>query len=345
MDIQQLNETARAIVAPGKGILAADESSGTIKKRFDSIGAESTEEIRRNYRELLFSAQGVGQHISGVILYDETIRQSSAAGQPLVNVIQDQGMIPGVKVDTGGKPLAGAPEEQVTEGLDGLRDRLAEYFELGARFTKWRAILTIGAGIPSRYCLEVNAHALARFAALSQEAGLVPIVEPEVMMDGDHSIERCFEATEATLREVYYQLSIQRVVLEGTLLKPNMVLSGKDAPNRAGPEQVAENTLACFKRTIPAAVPGIMFLSGGQSDDEATTNLNAINQYAASIGAPWELSFSYGRGLQAAPLKAWAGDMANGERAQRAFQHRAYVTAAARQGAYSPAMEKDLAAV
>ena len=345
MDIQRLSETAGAIVAPGKGILAADESSGTIEKRFDSIGVESTEENRRNYRELLFRAHGVGQHISGVILYDETIRQSGADGTPLVDVIRDQGMIPGVKVDTGGKPLAGAPGEQVTEGLDGLRDRLAEYVELGARFTKWRGILTIGAGIPSRYCLEVNAHALARFAALSQEAGLVPIVEPEVMMDGDHSIERCFEATESTLREVYHQLGHQRVALEGTLLKPNMVLSGKDATNRAGPEEVAENTLACFKRTIPAAVPGVLFLSGGQSDDEATTNLNAINQHAASVGAPWELSFSYGRGLQAAPLKAWGGDMANREQAQSAFQHRAYVTAAARMGAYKPEMEKQLAAL
>ena len=344
MDVQQLNQTARAIVAPGKGILAADESSGTIKKRFDSIGVESTEDNRVNYRELLFRTEGVGKHVSGVILYDETLRQNGVDGTPLVRVIENQGMIPGIKVDKSGHPLAGAPGEQMTEGLDGLRDRLAEYFELGARFTKWRGIYTIGDGTPSRYCMEVNAHALARFAALSQEAGLVPIVEPEVLMDGDHSIDQCFEATEATLREMYYQLGQHRVPLEGTLLKTNMVLSGKDAPNRAGPEEVAEKTVACLKRTFPAAVPGVLFLSGGQSDDEATVNLNAINRHAASVGAPWELTFSYGRGLQAAPLKAWGGDMANKERAQQAFHHRAYVTAAARKGAYSPEMEKELAA-
>jgi len=342
MNIQRLNETANALVAPGKGILAADESSGTIKQRFDSISVKSSEETRRDYRELLFRSEGVGEYISGVILYDETIRQDAADGTPMVRVLQDQGVILGIKADTGGRPLAGAPGEQVTEGLDGLRDRLAEYYKLGARFAKWRGIFAIGDGTPSRYCLEVNSHALARYAALSQEAGLVPIVEPEVLMDGDHGIERCFEATEAALREVYYQLGHQRVVLEDTLLKPNMILSGKDAANRAGPEEVAENTVACFKRAVPAAVPGIVFLSGGQSDDEATTNLNAINQYAASAGAPWQLSFSYGRGLQAAPLKAWGGAYKN--RAQRAFHHRAYVTSAARQGAYSPEMEKELAA-
>jgi len=342
MNIQRLNETANALVAPGKGILAADESSGTIKQRFDSISVKSSEETRRDYRELLFRSEGVGEYISGVILYDETIRQDAADGTPMVRVLQDQGVIPGIKADTGGRPLASAPGEQVTEGLDGLRDRLAEYYELGARFAKWRGIFAIGDGTPSRYCLEVNSHALARYAALSQKAGLVPIVEPEVLMDGDHGIERCFEATEAALREVYYQLGHQRVVLEGTLLKPNMILSGKDAANRAGPEEVAENTVACFKRAVPAAVPGIVFLSGGQSDDEATTNLNAINQYAASADAPWQLSFSYGRGLQAAPLKAWGG--AYKDRAQRAFHHRAYVTSAARQGAYSPEMEKELAA-
>ena len=345
MDIQQLNRTAQELVAPGEGILAADESSSTIKRRFDSINVESTEENRRNYRELLFRTPGVGKHISGVILYDETLRQKSADGSPMVRVIQDQGMIPGIKVDKSMKPLAGAPGEQVAEGLDGLRERLDEYTELGARFTKWRATYEIGNGMPSRYCMEVNAHTLARFAALSQEAGLVPIVEPEVLMDGDHSIDQCFEATEATLREVYYQLGHHRVVLEGTLLKPNMVLSGKDASNRAGPEEVAEKTVACLKRTVPGAVPGMVFLSGGQSDDEATTNLNAINQHAASVGTPWQLSFSYGRGLQAAPLKAWGGDAANAEQTQQAFHHRAYVTAAARQGTYTPEMEKEPAAI
>ena len=344
MNIAQLVETANEMVAPGKGILAADESSSTIKRRFDSINVESTEENRRNYRELLFRTEGAGKFISGIILFDETLRQSGADGTRLVKVIQDQGIIPGIKVDTSGKPLPGAPGEQVTEGLDGLRDRLAEYVELGARFTKWRGIYAIGPGIPSRYCMEVNAHALARFAALSQEAGLVPMVEPEVMMDGDHNIDRCFEATEATLREVYYQLGTQRIHLEGTILKVNMVLSGKDASDRAGSDEVGEKTVKCLKRTVPAAVPGVAFLSGGQGDDEATANLNAINQYAASAGAPWELSFSFGRGLQAAPLKAWSGSMANNERTQQAFHHRAYVTAAARQGIYSTEMEKQAAA-
>ena len=344
MDVHTLNKTARAIVAPGKGILAADESSSTITKRLAGIGVESTEANRRDYREMLFRTADVARYISGIILYDETIRQNAADGTPLSKVISDQGIMPGIKVDTGGKPLAGAPDEQVTEGLDGLRDRLAEYVALGARFTKWRAVIAIGPGIPTRYCLEANAHALARFAALSQEAGLVPIVEPEVLMDGDHDIDACFEATEAALREVYYQLGTQRVALEGTLLKPNMVLSGKDASNRAGPEEVAERTVSCFKRVVPAAVPGIVFLSGGQSDDEATVNLNAINQHAASVGAPWELSFSYGRGLQAAPLKAWGGDGANKERAQEVYHHRSYVVSAARQGIYKPEMEKELTA-
>ena len=340
MNSEQLIETAQALVAQGKGILAADESSNTIKRRFDSIGVESTEENRRDYRELLFRTEGVAEHISGVILYDETLRQNGADGTPLVTVIRDQGMIPGIKVDTSGKPLAGAPGEQVTEGLDGLRDRLAEYASLGARFTKWRGIIAIGDGLPSRYCIEVNAHALARYAALSQEAGLVPIVEPEVLMDGGHSIDRCFEATESTLREVYYQLGLQRVVLEGTLLKPNMVLSGKDAQNRAGPKEVADQTVACLKRAVPAAVPGIVFLSGGQSDVEATENLDAIAERGAAVGAPWELSFSFGRGLQSAPLKAWSGSPANGAQVQSVFHHRAYVTGAARRGAYQPEMEK-----
>jgi fructose-bisphosphate aldolase class I len=271
MNLKELSSNAKAIVASGKGILAADESSGTIKRRFDTINAESTEDNRRNYREMLFRTEGASEFISGVILYDETMRQNSALdGTSLVKVLQDQGIIPGIKVDKSTNPLSGSKGELITDGLDGLRDRLTEYYQLGARFTKWRAVITIGDDIPSRYCIEANAHLLARFAALSQEANLVPIVEPEVLMDGNHSIESCFEATEVTLREVFYQLGLQGVNLEGSLLKPNMVLSGKDASNRASAEEVAERTITCFKRTVPAAVPGVLFLSGGQSDEEAT---------------------------------------------------------------------------
>lgn len=339
MNLQDMIGVAESIVAPGKGILAADESDGTIKRRFDSIGVESTYENRRDYREALFRTAGASEFISGVILFDETIRQRGADGTPLVDVLTSQGIIPGIKVDKSTKPLAGADGEVITEGLDGLRDRLAEYAGLGAKFTKWRAVITIGEGIPSRYCIEANAHALARFAALSQEAGLVPIVEPEVLMDGGHTIDACYHATTAALREVYYQLGIHRVALEGTLLKPNMVLSGKDACERADAEQVAEMTIACFKKSVPAAVPGIVFLSGGQTDDEATVNLDAINRHAASAGTPWELSFSYGRGLQAAPLKAWGGRSENIPAAQAAYYHRAKVTSAARQGEYTPEME------
>ena len=339
MNLQDMIGVAESIVAPGKGILAADESDGTIKRRFDSIGVESTCENRRDYREALFRTAGASEFISGVILFDETIRQRGADGTPLVDVLTSQGIIPGIKVDKSTKPLAGADGEVITEGLDGLRDRLAEYAGLGAKFTKWRAVITIGEGIPSRYCIEANAHALARFAALSQEAGLVPIVEPEVLMDGGHTIDACYHATTAALREVYYQLGIHRVALEGTLLKPNMVLSGKDACERADAEQVAEMTIACFKKSVPAAVHGIVFLSGGQTDDEATVNLDAINRHAASAGAPWELSFSYGRGLQAAPLKAWGGRSENIPAAQAAYYHRAKVTSAARQGEYTPEME------
>ncbi|MDP6512672.1 MAG: fructose-bisphosphate aldolase class I [SAR202 cluster bacterium] len=336
MNHQELRDNANALVAPGKGILAADESTGTIKKRFDSINVESTEENRLNYREMLFRTDGAAEHISGVILYDETLRQKSAIdGVRLVDVLRAQGIIPGIKVDKSTNPLAGSNGELITDGLDGLRDRLAEYYELGARFTKWRAVITIGDGIPSRYCIEANAHLLARFAALSQEANLVPIVEPEVLMDGDHSIDQCFEATETTLREVYYQLGLQGVYLEGSLLKPNMVLSGKDATDRADAEEVAEKTITCFNRTVPPAVPGVVFLSGGQSDEEATVNLDAINRLAAKVGAPWETSFSYGRGLQAAPLKAWGGDSANMEVAKQAYYQRARLTGAARRGEYS----------
>ena len=339
MDTGRLIETANAIVAEGKGILAADESSPTIKRRFDSIAVESTSENRRDYREMLFRTEGAADFISGVILFDETIRQTGADGTPLVELLVGRDIIPGIKVDKGAKPLAGADGETVTEGLDGLRERLAEYAALGARFTKWRAVIAIGDGMPSRYCMDANAHALARFAALSQEAGLVPIVEPEVLMDGDHDIDTCYGATEAALRAVYYQLGHHRVALAGTLLKPNMVLSGKSADNRAGPQRVAEATVACLLETVPAAVPGILFLSGGQSDEEATVNLDSINRHASLVRAPWELSFSYGRGLQAAPLKAWGGSAANYAAAQRAFHHRAQVTSAARRGAYQPAME------
>jgi len=345
LDIQKLTTTAQAMVAPGKGILAADESGGTIKRRFDTINVESTEENRRDYREMLFRTEGASEYISGIILFDETLRQNGADGTPLVNVLVDQGIIPGIKVDKGTQRLPEAPTELVTEGLDGLRDRLKEYAELGARFTKWRAVITVGEAIPTTYCIETNAHALARFAALSQEAGLVPIVEPEVLMDGDHSIDRCFEANEAALRELFAQLARQNVVLEGTILKPSMVLSGSTATNRAGPDEIAEKTVDCFKRTVPAALPGIVFLSGGQSDEEATINLNAINKRAAVVGAPWELSFSFGRGLQAAPLKAWSGKVDNMERAKQAFHHRAKLTSAARQGSYLPAMERELSAV
>jgi fructose-bisphosphate aldolase class I len=339
MDTGKLRETANAMVAPGKGILAADESAPTIKKRFDSINAESNEDNRRYYREMLFRTQGAAEFISGVILFDETLRQNAEDGTRLVDVLTSQGVIPGIKVDKGAKPLPGADGETVTEGLDGLRERLAEYASLGARFTKWRAVITVGHTIPSTYCIQANAHALARFAALSQEAGVVPIVEPEVLMDGDHDIDKCYKATDAALRELFYQLGHQRVDLPGTILKPNMVLSGKSATNRATPEQVAEATVACFQDTVPAAVPGIVFLSGGQSDEEATVNLDAINRRAASVGTPWELSFSYGRGLQAAPLAAWGGKTANRAAAQAAFYHRARVTAAARRGAYDKSME------
>jgi len=334
-------QTASALVAPAKGILAADESTSTIKKRFDAIGVESTEPNRRTYRELLFRTPGIAQFISGVILYDETIRQKAADGTPLVKILKDQGILPGIKADVGAKPLAFSPAEVVTEGLDGLRERLIEYRELGAVFSKWRAVITIGDGIPTPYCIETNAHALARYAALSQEQMIVPMVEPEVLMDGDHTIDRCLEVSLATLREVFAQLDRQRVKLEGMLLKASMVLSGKGAPTRASPDEVARYTVNCFKESVPAAVPGIVFLSGGQSDEEATVNLDAINRYAAKVGAPWQLSFSYGRGLQAAPQKVWSGKADNVAAAQRAFFHRAKLTAAARVGKYSPAMEKE----
>jgi fructose-bisphosphate aldolase class I len=339
----ELAQTARAMVAPGKGILAADESSGTIKRRFDAIGVESTEANRRDYRELLFRTSGASEFISGVILYDETIRQKAADGTPLVKVLQDQGIIPGIKVDAGAQPLAGTDGELVTEGLDGLRARFKEYYDLGARFSKWRAVITIGESIPSAYCIRVNAAALGRYAALSQEAGIVPIVEPEVLMDGDHSIERCLEVTRATLLAVFAELHAQGIQLDGMILKPNMVLSGNKASNRASAEEVAKATVDCFLETVPAMVPGIAFLSGGQADDEATVNLDAINRYAAKVGAPWQLTYSFGRGLQAAPQKAWSGKAENVEAAKKAFYHRAKLSSAARQGKYEASMEKELA--
>jgi len=341
-----LAATARALVAPGKGILAADESSGTIKKRFDTIDVPSTEDNRRAYRELLFTTEGMADYVSGVILFDETIRQSASDGAPFVAVLAKQGVMPGIKVDKGAKDLAGAPGEKVTEGLDGLRDRLAEYANLGARFTKWRAVITIGDDIPSATCLDANAHALARYAALSQEAGLVPIVEPEVLMDGDHSIERCAEVTETTLVRTFEALRRQRVSLEGMLLKPNMVLPGKDHRPTADVEAVADATLGVLRRAVPAAVPGIVFLSGGQSDREATAHLDAMNRIIGEDDVfpwPWRLSFSYGRALQAPPLKTWAGKAENVAAAKRAFLHRARLNGAATSGAYSADMEKDAA--
>jgi fructose-bisphosphate aldolase, class I len=336
MNLAELNATARALVAPGKGILAADESGGTIKKRFDSIGVESTEDRRRAYRELLFTTPGAEEFISGVILFDETIRQSAADGTPFPQLLAARGIMPGIKVDQGAKPLALAPGETVTEGLDRLRDRLTDYHGLGARFAKWRATYTIGEETPSDACIWVNAHALARYAALCQEAGLVPIVEPEVLMDGDHSIEQARVVSGRVLQAVYAELHDQRVAHEGTLLKPNMVLTGYGAAHRAGVEEVAEATLAVLYRHVPAAVPGIVFLSGGQTDEDATAHLNAMNARGTH---PWELSFSYGRALQAPALKAWRGEDANVVAAQEAYYHRAAMNSAARIGAYAPALE------
>jgi len=343
MMAHELAATARALVAEGKGILAADESTGTIKKRFDSIGAASTEETRRAYREMLFTTPGCNAFISGVILYDETIRQVAADGKtPLPALLSGQGIIPGIKVDTGAKALAGAPGETVTEGLDGLRERCTEYYALGGRFAKWRAVIAIGDGIPSTYCIDANAHALARFAALSQEAGLVPIVEPEVLMDGDHSMARCAAVSEAALNALYRELHAQRVLLEGSLLKPNMVLPGAGHATPAGIEEVAAATVHVLRRCVPSAVPGIVFLSGGQSDVNATAHLNAMNAMAAAH--PWQLSFSYGRALQAAPLKSWAGKADNIAAAKDAFYTRARLNGAARYGRYSADMEQGAAA-
>jgi fructose-bisphosphate aldolase class I len=338
MDTEKLAKTAKAMVAPGKGLLAADESGGTIKKRFDTIDVESTEENRRAYRDLLFTTPGIEDHISGVILFDETIRQSSADGTPFPKLLASKGIIPGIKVDTGAKPLALAAEgETVTEGLDGLRERLAEYAGLGAGFAKWRATYTITDELPSQLAYDANAHALARYAALCQEAGIVPIVEPEVLMEGDHTIARSEVVTTAALQALYDQLYEQRVFLEGTILKPNMVLAGYDAKKQASDAEIAEATLRTFTRHVPAAVPGIMFLSGGQSDEQATARLSAMN---ASGPHPWHLSFSYGRALQAPTLKAWKGQESNVAAAQAAFAHRAKMNGAACHGKYDAGMEK-----
>ncbi|MER3409368.1 MAG: fructose-bisphosphate aldolase class I [Thermoleophilia bacterium] len=335
-----MRDLARALVAPGKGILAADESFPTIERRFSAIGLPSTEETRRAYRELLLATPGLGEYISGAILFDETIRQAASDGTPFPELLRRQGIVPGIKVDMGAKPLAGFPGETVTEGLDGLRQRLSEYRELGAKFTKWRAVIRIGPAIPSSACLRANAHALARFAALSQEAGLVPIIEPEVLMDGDHTIERCQEVTETTLDTVFHELRLYRIELEATLLKPSMVLSGKDCLRQAPVEEVARRTVLVLRRTVPAAVPGVVFLSGGQADEVATAHLDAMNRLGPH---PWELSFSYGRALQDPALRAWGGRPENVEVAQRALLHRARLNALARSGAYEPALEREAA--
>ena len=334
---QDLNKVARALVAPGKGILAADESTGSIQKRLESIGVESTEETRRAYRDVLLTTKGMGEFISGVIMFDETIRQSSADGTSFVKALQDAGVTPGIKVDTGAKPLAKSPGETVTDGLDGLRDRLIEYRGIGAKFTKWRAVIDIaGDDIPSGYCINVNAHALARYASLCQDEGLVPIVEPEVLMDGDHTIERCDQVTRETLSVVFAELEAQRVDLAGMLLKPNMVVPGKKSSAQVDHRKVAEMTVAALKASVPEVVPGIVFLSGGMSDEDATARLNEMNKLGPH---PWQLSFSYGRALQAPALKTWKGESSNVEAAQRAFYHRAKMNSLARTGEYKAEME------
>ena len=337
MDLQKLNKIAEQMVAGNKGLLAADESSGTIKRRFDTIKLESTESNRRDYREMLFTADGIGRYISGVILYDETIRQKAKDGTPLVEILRKNGVLPGIKVDAGTKPLPGSPEEKITEGLDGLSERVAEYVKLGASFAKWRAVIDIGPGIPTDYCIRTNAHALARYARICQEGGLVPIVEPEVLMDGGHDIDTCNTVTERTLFEVFRELQLQGVALEGMILKPNMVIAGQKCPKQASPHEVAELTIKCLKSTVPAAVPGIAFLSGGQSDEQATQNLSLMNKIGT---VPWKLTFSYGRALQAAALKAWGGRAENVAAGQRAFTHRSKMNSLAALGKWSGELEK-----
>jgi fructose-bisphosphate aldolase class I len=344
MELRELQATARAMVASGQGILAMDESTPTCGKRLQAVGVENTEDRRREYRSLLVGTDGLGEFISGAILYDETIRQQAVQGGSIPELLRRQDIIVGIKVDAGAKDLALHPGEKVTEGLDGLRGRLAEYRELGARFCKWRAVITIGDGLPSRACIEANAHGLARYAALCQEAGLTPIVEPEVLLDGDHSIETCYTVTLETQRAVFEQLYRQGVSFDGMVLKPSMVLSGKDCPQRAGVQEVAERTLRCLQSAVPAAVPGIAFLSGGQSDEEATQHLNAMNVLARDMELPWRLTFSYARALQHAALSAWRGDPANVERARKALLLRARLNALASQGTYSAEMERQDAA-
>ena len=335
---QSLEAVAQAMVAPGKGILAADESSGTIKKRFDAIAVENTQSNRRDYREMLFrSTEAMRTYISGVILYDETIRQQAKDGTPLVRIIADTGALPGIKVDAGAKPLPFCPGETITEGLDGLRERIKDYVGLGAKFAKWRAVIDIGRNMPSYNAINANAQALARYAALCVEGGLVPIVEPEVLMDGEHDIDTCEKMTEWVLKEVYTQLYYARVPLEATVLKPNMVIAGKKSPKQASRQEVAERTVKVLRQCVPVAVPGIAFLSGGQSDEDATAHLSLMN----ALGPlPWKLSFSYGRALQAAAQKAWAGKSENYAAGQRAFSHRAKMNGAAALGKWSQAMEK-----
>jgi fructose-bisphosphate aldolase class I len=338
VNVQELQKTARELVAPGKGILAADESFGTIGKRFEAVGIESSEESRRQYREMLFTTEGIGEFLSGVILFDETLRQEASDGMLLPKVLENQGVIPGIKVDKSTVSMPLSPNEKFTQGLDGLGERLSEYRELGARFTKWRAVITIGEGIPTESCIEANAEALALYAAFAQEHDLVPIVEPEVLIDGDHSIEQCYEATEWMLNTTFDEIYEHGVELSGMLLKPNMVISGKEAPEQAGVEEVARATVECLRRTVPAAVPGIVFLSGGQSDKQATAHLNSMNRMYDNL--PWELSFSYARALQDLPMKTWKGDPSNVEEAQKAFYHRAKMNSAARSGSYSEDMEQ-----
>ena len=339
MDLAELNKVANAMVAPGRGVLAADESAGTCKKRFDAIGVESTEENRRDYRELLFRSKGMA-NISGVILFDETIRQKAKDGTPLAKIIEQAGSLPGIKVDKGTKPLPFYPGEVITEGLDGLRERLVEYRGLGAKFCKWRVVIDIGPGIPSYYCIKANADALARYAALCQDENLVPIVEPEVLMDGDHDTDRCYQVTELALKALFHELYLARVKLEGMVLKPNMVVPGKKSAKQASVDEVAEKTLRVLKECVPAAVPGIAFLSGGQSDLDATARLNAMNRLG---GAPWKITFSYSRALQAAPQKAWSGKAENIAAAQAAFTHRAAMNGLASMGKWTPELEKKAA--
>ncbi|HEX3858294.1 MAG TPA: class I fructose-bisphosphate aldolase [Pseudolabrys sp.] len=341
MNLAELNKVAQAMVAPGRGILAADESTGTIKKRFDAIGVENTEDNRRDYRELMFrTAEAMKSHISGVILYDETIWQKAKDGTPLVDIIKQAGALPGIKVDEGTKPLPNCPGELVTIGLDKLADRLPKYYEQGARFAKWRAVIDIGKGIPTRTCIKANAHALARYAALCQDAQIVPIVEPEVLMDGDHDIDRCFEVTERTLHAVFGELFDARVQLEGIVLKPNMVIPGKKSGKKASVQEIAEKTVTVLKLCVPAAVPGIAFLSGGQSDEEATAHLDAMNKIG---NLPWKLTFSYGRALQHAPQTTWSGKSDNVAAAQRAFSHRARMNSLATLGQWKTELEKKAA--